>query len=142
MRQKISLEFPLKEEVMSRGIEVPLAPKGQSWYTGKLGKYAYKQGVYVIFHNNQIKYVGKTNGQTMDFGTRLRREFQETASQRNHIYPKLEKLQTPPPIYVSFFSTEDLRELIHTEIETFNKNEEGIIEIFEQVLKCAYKPEW
>lgn len=139
---KLEIEVPPKEVILSDGTELKLAPKGKSWSKKNLGNHKNERGVYIIHHDKKIRYVGKTDGPTMNFGIRLRREFQETASQGKHNYPRLKKLQTPPPIYVCFFNTDDLRELIKTTIANFESSDQGIIETMEQVFICAYEPEW
>ena len=106
----MEIELPSKEEILAGGIAIQVAREGELWSKKQLGEHAKEQGVYVIHHGGAIKYVGRTDKPTMalityaEFGERLRREFHAKASQRRHIYPKLEQLQVPPTIKVSFFS--------------------------------------
>jgi len=137
---KIEIKIPPREMILSGGKVVCLATRGKSWSERQLGDYAKDTGVYVIHHAGSVKYVGKTNRPSMSFGMRLRREFQEKASQRRHIYPKLEKLTVPPPIYVFFFGMRDVCNLVKTEDAKID--DVGKIEIFEQALLHSLKPEW
>lgn len=137
---KIEVDIPPTEKVLSGGYPVPVAPKGVSWSASLLGSKGKDYGVYVIHHSDSIKYVGKTAGSSMSFGMRLRREFQETASQGQHIYPKLKELKTPPDIKVYFFGEAQIRDLVST--VGFNLSNSHRIELFESALRCAYDPDF
>ena len=131
---KLSILIPRKPSIKS-SIPVKLAPKGKSWYENSLKSYANKKGVYVICHGREIKYVGKTTGESMSFGMRLRRHFQETAAGK-HTYPRFKKLNARQKIRVSFFSTEDIRNMIHPS----RGNDGQLISIFEAALINAWNP--
>jgi len=103
-----------------------------------LGPNKKKQGVYVIFHGDQVIYVGKTDGPSMSFGMRLRREFQETASSNRHIYPKLAALPTPPNIQVSMLSTLEIRKMVS--LNGLILADADLIGPCETILIAAYKP--
>jgi hypothetical protein len=108
--------------------------------TSVIGEYAKRQGCYVIHRGGSILYVGKTDGSTMTFGMRLRREFQETASQGRHIYPKLAAFTVPPEIQASFLSFPQIRDLVcceETDLDDLSK-----IAIVEQTLIQIYEPEF
>lgn len=137
---KVEVEVPPKEKVLAGGCSVPLARRGERWSESSLGIRAKDQGVYVIHHAGIVKYVGKTDGPSMSFGMRLRREFQETASQRRHIYPKLAALRVPPEIQVSFFSAEEIRGLVS--VPSAKLTDADRIAIFETVLVQVYGPEF
>lgn len=137
---KVEVRVLEKGEVLAQGLIVPLARKSTRWAAASLGSHAKDQGVCVIHHDGRIKYVGKTDGPSMDFGMRLRREFQETASQRRHIYPKLEALKVPPDIMVSLFPVEVIRNFIS--VDGIDLTDNGLIAIFEAVLIEVYKPEF
>jgi len=92
----------------------------------------------VIFHGDSVIYVGKTDGLSMSFGMRLRREFQETASGGRHIYPKLAALTVPPGIQVSMLSTSDIRKLVS--INSLSLTDAELIPPCEAILIAAYKP--
>jgi len=135
---RVEVYVPGKSRVLAQGLSVPLARKGTKWVSTLLGSHAKERGVYVIHHDGEVKYVGKTDRPRMDFGTRLRREFQENASQRRHIYPKLEALKVPPNIMVTFFPVEVINGFVSADgVKLTNK---GLIAIFEAVLIEAYKP--
>lgn len=137
---KIEVEIPGKDKVLAGGYSVPLARKGDTWSGKSLGHYAKDKGVYIIHHAGTVKYVGKTDRPSMSFGMRLRREFQETASQRRHIYPKLEALKVPPEIKVYFFTSEEIRGLVSgTSIPLTDMQR---IAIFETALVQVYEPEF
>lgn len=137
---KIQVQIPSKKKVLAGGSPVPLAPKGVKWSENSLGRYAKDQGVYVIHHGGKIKYVGKTDGPTMSFGVRLRREFQETAAQGRHIYPKLEALRVPPDIRVCFFPVEKVRSLVSaSHVQWGDTQRTAVLEV---VLIQVYKPEF
>lgn len=141
---KIEIELPSKAEILAGGIAIRVAKEGESWSKTQLGGYAKEQGVYVIHHGGAIKYVGRTDkpatGRIVysEFGERLRREFHARASQRLHIYPKLEKLPVPPEIKVSFFLLSRIREIVRGEI----LDDRGRAAILEQALIHVYNPEF
>jgi hypothetical protein len=137
---EVEVRVPEKGEALAQGLIVPLARKGTRWAAASLGSHEKDQGVYVVHHDGEVKYVGKTDGPSMYFGMRLRREFQETASQRRHIYPKLEALEVPPDIMVSLFPVEVIRNFIF--VDGIGLTDHGLIAIFEAVLIQAYKPEF
>jgi len=139
-KNKIKIEFsvPEIEEILSKGITINLAKKGESWSETQLGKYAKKIGVYVIHHDNKIIYVGKTDEKTMSFGKRLRREFQQSASQNKHLFPKLLKLKPPQKIRVTFFDSEEIASYMI--LSGSNIKEKGMIRIFEQILTQLIEP--
>ncbi len=137
---KIEVEIPLKEAVLASGCPVPLAPEGATWSEKALGTFAKQQGVYVIHHGGTVKYVGKTDGPSMSFGMRLRREFQETASGNRHLYPKLKGLMVPPDIMVHFFAAKEIRGLIRTADTELTNTQ--CIEIFEAALVQIYQPQF
>lgn len=138
---KVHIQIPSKERILTCSQVVQLAPKGHSWSKDQLGEYAKDKGVYMIHHGGSIVYVGKTDGLTMTFGARLRREFQETTSGRRHIYPKLERLVIPPQILVSFLSLPDVQELVRSEEEVM-LDDFAKVAILEQTLIQVYKPEF
>ena len=136
----IKIQIPPKKLVLAGGYIVPIAPKGTSWSDSLLGARAKDRGVYVIHHSDSIKYVGKTSGSSMSFAMRLRREFQETASQKRHIYPKLKNLVVPPDIKVYLIGEAQISKLV--KISGLNSAISNRIEIFEAALIGAYNPEF
>jgi hypothetical protein len=99
----MNISIPDKKEILKGSVSVSVAPKGASWFQTCLGEMASEKGVYVIHHRKSIKYVGKTNGESMSFGMRLRRHFQGTAAGSKHTYPKLSGLNNQPEIKVKMF---------------------------------------
>ncbi len=139
-RARVVVEVPRKDEILTGGVEARIAPKGTPWLARDLGQFANERGVYVIPHEGIVKYVGKTDGAKMSFGMRLRREFQETASQGRHIFPKLAALKVPPSIKVSFFRAETIQGLVHAEGAVLTNNQR--IAMFEAALIQLYEPDF
>ena len=137
---KVEVRVPDMDQVLAQGLRVPLARRGTRWEAACLGSHARHQGVYVIHHDRKVKYVGKTDGPTMYFGMRLRREFQQGASQGRHIYPKLEALEVPPEIMVSLLPVEVIRNYILADGVGLTNG--GLTAILEAILTDAYKPEF
>jgi hypothetical protein len=137
---RLTIDIPEPQEAISHACPVPLAARGVRWSESCLGQNAKETGVYVIHHSGLIKYVGKTDGPSMSYGMRLRREFQETASSGKHNYPKLALLSMPPEIMVSVFSSKVIDALVKA--EGFTLNPWGRVEVFEVALIHAYDPEF
>ena len=137
---RLTIDIPEPQEAMSHACPVPLAARDMRWSGSCLGQIAKETGVYVIHHSGLIKYVGKTDGPSMSYGMRLRREFQETASSGKHNYPKLALLSVPPEIMVSVFSLKAIDALVKA--EGFTLNPWGRVEVFEVALIHAYDPEF
>jgi hypothetical protein len=137
---KIEVGILPREAVLRNGYSVQVAPRGTTWSASPLGPQAKDRGVYVIHHAGRVKYVGKTDALNMSFGMRLRREFQETASQGRHIYPKLAALNVPPAIQVYLLPAEKIRELVSTIDITLTDAQH--IPIYETVLIQLYQPDF
>ena len=135
----ITIKLPNKEKVLRNSIDVKLASTGMKWSEIDLGDDRKKVGVYVIHHNNRIKYVGKTSGKKMSFGVRLRRHFQEKAAGK-HTYPRLESLHTPPSIQVSLFTLKEIKKYISCSI--YEPRPADLIALFESALITSLKPEF
>ncbi|MBC8276539.1 MAG: hypothetical protein H8E40_16425 [Chloroflexi bacterium] len=136
----LSIEIPSERQITPQGLTVKLAGRGESWSSLELAGSRHKIGVYVIHHGNRTKYVGKTDARTMDFGTRLRREFQYSAAQGEGVYAKLVKLTVPPAIKVTLLGVEILKPLVMS--CDFQMTDVELIRICEQVFISAYKPEF
>jgi len=139
LTMRIEIEIPSREALLASSCVVPIAFRGAKWKEACLGNAAKQRGVYLIHHNGQIMYVGKTNSPNMSFGTRLRREFQETASAGKHIYPALAKLNIPPPILVSFLASEAVSNMVRTDGVYLNRYE--VVEIMEAALIQVFRPQ-
>lgn len=136
----IKINVPTQENTVGNSFPVNIARRGERWKQSQLGQHANEKGIYIIHHNSTIKYVGSTVGTTMTFGVRLRREFQYSAAQGKHIYPKLSQLFTPPDIKVSLINLEKVNSLI--ESIDFGIDAMGKVLILEQTLIAVYKPEF
>lgn len=137
---RLTIDIPEPQEAISQACPVPLAVRGVKWSASCLGQNAKETGVYVIHHGGVIKYVGNTDGPTMSFGERLRRQFQQSASSGKHNYPKLALLSSPPDIMVSVFSSKMIDSLVKA--EGFRLNAWGKVEVFETALIHGYDPEF
>jgi len=143
-----TIKIPTLQTILKKGLPVALAPRGSSWSALPLGNARGEIGVYVIHHDEVIKYVGKTNGKKMSFGMRLLRHFQEAAA-GEHTYPRLAEINTPPDIKVSLFGLSKIIEFISFSKETNSIEKEikapwlgEIIPLFESALIVALKPEF
>jgi len=135
---QIQFSVPPSQSLLTTSLPVPIARRGESWSEACLGPNRKNQGVYIIFHGAQVIYVGKTDGPSMSFGMRLRREFQETASSGRHIYPKLAALTTPPNVQVSMLATADIRKMVS--LSGLVLADSDLIGPCEAILIAAYRP--
>jgi hypothetical protein len=136
----ISIRTPQKQKILDAGIEVSVARRNTSWSELCLGSDRTARGVYVIHHNGNIKYVGKTSGKKMSFGIRLRRHFQETAAGK-HTYPRLVELANKQhPIMVSLFPLENIKS--HLKLRATNQTPSDLISLFESALIIALDQEF
>ena len=137
---RIEIDIPHREVILNGGLSVKMAGLGESWSELQLNEYREMRGVYVIHHDGRIRYVGKTDGPTMTFGDRLRREFNYSAAQGKGVYAKLAGLSVPPEIKVVFYTPELLAPLVLC--QGFSASETGTIRIAEQAFICAYDPDF
>lgn len=140
MKLTIEIELPEQAEVLASGCPVPIAHKGEKWSKSCLGEMCNKKGVYVIHHGGKIKYVGKTDGPTMQFWRRLRAEFREQSSRGKHNYPKLSKLKTPPDIMVHCYPIEAIEQRVKFNGE--GPRLDHMVAIFETVMIIHLAPEF
>lgn len=111
MNNKIIINLPNKNEIISRGIKITHAPKGYSWKKEQIGIQANEKGVYIFHSNNKFIYVGKTTtGNWGTFAERTRRHLQKTSSQNSKVYQVLSKLSSG--IYVSLYPLEELNKYV------------------------------
>jgi len=81
------IDLPSKEQLISGGIVIPLAPKGDSWSKKSLQGFSKKSGVYIHYCDDEIIYVGQTtSGKRGTFGDRMRREFHETSASNDYLH--------------------------------------------------------
>lgn len=137
---RLEIELPNTDEILRQGCHVPIARQNEKWSAACLGSMAKERGVYVIHHAGKIRYIGKTDGPTMDFGTRLRREFQANASGNKHVYPKLSALETPPAIIVCCFQAGDIKKRIKTDGKELSSFQ--LVGIFEVAMIHHLEPEF
>jgi len=139
-RARVEVSVPPPEDLLRSLCDVPIARLGETWSERCLGPQGKEQGVYVIHHGERIVYVGKTDGPSMTFGVRLRREFQESASGGRHIFPKLVALTIPPTIKVCLLPASVLRSMVTVSGTALRDVE--LIPICEAVFIAVYKPEF
>lgn len=83
----MKINLPSKEELLSKGIVIPLAPRGDSWSKKSLGSFSKKSGVYIHYCDQEIVYIGQTtSGKRGNFGDRMRREFHETSASNDYLH--------------------------------------------------------
>jgi len=83
----MNINLPTKEELLSKGIVIPLAPKGEGWSKKSLGIFSRRSGVYVHYCDDEIVYIGQTtSGKRGTFGDRMRREFHETSASNDYLH--------------------------------------------------------
>lgn len=140
MSVKVDISVLPQSEILSAACSVQIARRGESWSESCLGSNAKEQGVYIIHHAGRIKYVGKTDGASMSFGIRLRREFQESAAQGRHIFPKLAALSVPPEIHVCLLPMSAIQKLVSVSGGTLTDAQ--LIPIYEAALIQVYRPEF
>jgi excinuclease UvrABC nuclease subunit len=134
----VTVSIPLKAQLLTGGFEVHAAPDGTSWSKSQLGEYATKSGVYVLHANGKLLYVGKTTeGDYGNFGERLRRHFQEKASQNSRVHQLLVAQTTPIRAYL--LDLEDLDLMIDHGSASVSRERKALI--MEQLLIGIYAPE-
>jgi hypothetical protein len=135
---RVSINIPLKADIVTGGFEIGVSALGESWTKDQLGAYADSRGVYVLHSNGKILYIGKTT--TGSFGTfsqRLRREFQESASQNSDLHQLLASQSHPIKAYL--LDLQDLDMMVGSELITLSAERKALI--VEQVLIGVYEPE-
>ena len=140
MSMKVDISVLPQSELLNGACWVRIARRGESWSESCLGSAAKDQGVYIIHHAGKVKYVGKTDGASMSFGMRLRREFQESASGGRHIFPKLAALSVPPDIGVSLLPASAIRRLVS--VTGTALTDVQLIPIYEAALIQVHRPEF
>lgn len=131
----LSIQVPIKANIVFSGIEIPIAPKGVTWSKTHLGTYADRSGVYIHHREGEIIYVGKTTvGNFGTFGERMRREFQETSSSNSDLYRLL--LENQGKVKSVFFDLDD----IDLMVQGLPLSKERKALILEQVLIGTWEP--
>ncbi len=113
----------------------------KGWSGKHLGEYTKQIGVYIIFTEEDKKklYVGKTNGKTMDFATRLYRHVTKKASSNSRVYQYLKKISNKNnKIKVALITENRIKDFFSLNGKL---NDKKLIDIFEQVLIYHLNPE-
>jgi excinuclease UvrABC nuclease subunit len=135
---EIKVKIPLKADIIFNGIPVSVSPAGTEWLGSQLGDYYNKSGVYIHHANNKVLYVGKTtSGQWATFAERLRRQFQEKASQNSLLYKLL--LRQTAVVRTVMFDLGDLDMMIDSGSVQLSKETKALI--MEQILIGIFQPE-
>jgi len=135
---QLTINIPLKADIVNGGFEVSTASEGETWSKSQLGHYADKSGVYIQHSNGKILYIGKaTTGNWGNFGERLRREFQKTPSSNSNLYQLLESQQHPIKVYL--LDLEDIDMMVNPGPMQLSPVRKALI--MEQTLIGLYEPE-
>ena len=135
---QITINIPTKADIINGGFVVSVAAEGESWSKSQLGHYADKSGVYIHHSNGKILYIGKTTtGSWGNFGERLRREFQKTASSNSALYQLLASQQHPIKVYL--LDLEDIDMMVNPGPMQLSQLRKALI--MEQTLIGLYEPE-
>jgi len=135
---QLTINIPIKADIINGGFEVSVSGEKVSWNKSQLGDYADKSGVYIHHTNGKIIYIGKaTTGRWGNFGERLRREFQKSASSNSHLYQLLEAQTKPIKVYL--LDLEDLDMMVNPGPMQLSPTRKALI--MEQTLIGLYEPE-
>lgn len=135
---QLTINVPLKADIVNGGFEVSIANTGDSWSKSQLGHYFDKSGVYVHHSDGKILYIGKaTTGNWGNFGERLRREFQKTSSQNSPLYQLLASQTLLIKTYL--LDLEDIDMMVNPGPMQLSQIRKALI--MEQTLIGLYEPE-
>jgi len=135
---EIKVKIPIKADIVFQGFPVTTSPAGTTWKKEQLGDYANRSGVYVHHCEGKILYVGKTT--TRQWGTfseRLRREFQEKASNNSSLYQLL--LGQTKVIRTFLLDLDDIDMMVDSGSVQMTKERKALI--MEQILIGVFLPE-
>jgi excinuclease UvrABC nuclease subunit len=133
----ITIRVPEAAAIMDGGLPVATAGAGDSWSKVQLGEYEARRGVYIHHTSARIIYVGKaTSGRHGTFGERLRREFQERASQNSDLHQLL--VAEGAAIRTHFITFEELDAMVSGERLVVSQERKALI--MEQVLIGIHDP--
>lgn len=133
----VSLSVPTKAQVISGGFPVVTAGLNEPWSKSQLGAYADRSGVYIFHSAGAILYVGKTTtGDCGNFGERLRRHFQQAASQNSQVHQILASQTTEIRAYL--LDLEDISMMIDAASMSLTPERKALV--MEQVLIGIYQP--
>jgi hypothetical protein len=135
---EIKVKIPIKADIVFQGFPVTTSPAGTTWKKEQLGDYANRSGVYVHHCEGKILYVGKTTtGQWGTFSERLRREFQEKASNNSSLYQLL--LGQTKVIRTFLLDLDDIDMMVDSGSVQMTKERKALI--MEQILIGVFLPE-
>jgi excinuclease UvrABC nuclease subunit len=133
----MKINLPTKEELISGGIIIPLAPRGDSWSKKFLGDFRKKSGVYIHYCDQDIIYVGQTtSGKRGTFGDRMRREFHETSASNDYLHRFIKEHVNC--VRTKFLDLEEIDRMVVTESIELTPQRKALI--LEQVLIGQYEP--
>jgi len=131
------MDVPSHETITGSGVPVSVAAAGDSWSSTQLGTFAPDNGVYILYADSRILYVGQTMvGNFGNFGERLRRHCQEKASSNSEVYKLL--LSQTKRVHAFFVSRSSLPERIRQ--QGVQLSMERMALLMEQALIGAYEP--
>ena len=131
------IDLPSKEELISGGIVIPLAPKGDSWSKKSLGVFSKKSGVYIHYCDGEIIYVGQTTlGKRGTFGDRMRREFHETSASNDYLHRFIK--EHVDCVKTRFLDLDEIDKIVITDTITLTPQRKALI--LEQILIGQYEP--
>lgn len=134
---RITINVPLRADIIAGGFDIPIAGAGQAWSLTCLGDYAARSGVYVHHSRGKILYVGKTTaGQWGNFGERLRRECQHSSSQNSYLH---QLLAAQPSVKAYLLDLDDLDMMVDPGPMQLPKERKALI--MEQILIGLLQPE-
>ena len=133
----MKVNLPTKEELLSKGIVIPLAPRGEGWSKKFLGIFSKRSGVYIHYCDDEIVYIGQTTmGKRGTFGDTMRREFHETSASNDYLHRFIKEHQDC--VKTRFLDLEEIDKIVDSgEIELTPQRKALILE---QILIGQYKP--
>ncbi|MEZ5494498.1 MAG: hypothetical protein R3E61_07915 [Pseudomonadales bacterium] len=135
---QLTINVPIKADIVNGGFVVSVAGDNTTWNKSQLGHYADKSGVYIHHTNGKIIYIGKaTTGNWGNFGERLRREFQKSASSNSNLYQLLAAQTHPIKTYL--LDLEDIDMMVNPGPMQLSPVRKALI--MEQTLIGLYEPE-
>jgi hypothetical protein len=133
----MKINLPTKEELLSKGIVIPLASKGEGWSKKSIGEFSKKSGVYVHYCDDEIVYIGQTTmGRRGNFGDRMRREFHETTASNDYLHRFIKEHVNC--VRTRFLDLQEIDKIVDSgEIELTPQRKALILE---QILIGQYRP--
>lgn len=134
---QLSINVPLRADIVNGGFEIAVAHEGMSWNKSQLGDSAGRRGVYIHHADGRILYVGKTTvGEWGTFGERLRREFQQSAASNSALFQLLAEQRASIRSYL--LDLDDLEMMVDPGSMQLSRERKALI--MEQVLIGIFEP--